>query len=273
MMFEDGLFSWGRITMAYIFVRKCAQQCLEQGKDKDTIEQLAQFVGEFVEDRSTQWIKQQGGWMAFMCRLCPTEFKSNYQLQRHLNNVHYGLIQHAFSHDNDKPLQVVPEKVKEVVAYVLATMVEWVAYESLTQLCDDYHYGLNCYGENCCFDLAMVKEVSNLFFDHMLPAVDDKWVIDAAGEYFHYMIGIPTLESLVKKLKRTWFQSPHLARFTLEKTTLSRVDRKELKEDIIPRWIDKNDYSSISHAIRTGDVSEFTKENYCDIHPNGYGMH
>ncbi|KAJ8044932.1 hypothetical protein HOLleu_07830 [Holothuria leucospilota] len=258
--------------------------------------------------------------MAFMCRLCPTEFKSNYQLQRHLNNVHCknrehvcetclkmfasrtnlmrhqqthkegervygcvlcdkvflykdGLIQHAYAHDNDKPLQVVPEKVKEVVAYVLATMVEWVAYESLMQLCDDYHYGLNCYGENCCFDLAMVKEVSNLFFDHMLPAVDDKWVIDAAGEYFHYMIGIPTLESLVKKLKRTWFQSPHLARITLEKTTLSRVDRKELKEDIIPRWIDKNDYSSISHAIRTGDVSEFTKENYCDIHSNGYRMH
>ncbi|KAJ8027247.1 hypothetical protein HOLleu_32344 [Holothuria leucospilota] len=143
--------------------------------------------------------------MAFMFRLCPTEFKSNYQLQRHLTNVHCknrehacetclkmfasrtnlthhqqthkqceqvygcvlcdkvflykdGLIQHAYSHDNDKPLQVVPEKVKEVVAYVLATMMEWVAYESLTQLCDDYHYGLNCYGENCCFDLAMVKE-------------------------------------------------------------------------------------------------------------------
>ncbi|KAJ8026020.1 hypothetical protein HOLleu_33748 [Holothuria leucospilota] len=65
--------------MAYIFVRKCAQQCLEQGKDKDTIEQLAQFVGEFVEDRSTQWIKQQGGWLPFT---------RGYNLRRHIERVH-----------------------------------------------------------------------------------------------------------------------------------------------------------------------------------------
>ena len=49
-MFEDGTYSWGRIAMVYIFVRKCAQQCREQGKaDKHTIEQLAQFVGEYVK--------------------------------------------------------------------------------------------------------------------------------------------------------------------------------------------------------------------------------
>ncbi|KAJ8021888.1 Bcl-2-related protein A1 [Holothuria leucospilota] len=61
-MFEGGLFSWGRIVMAYVFVRKCAQRCREQGKTKDTIEQLAQFVGEYIEDRCTQWIEQRGGW-------------------------------------------------------------------------------------------------------------------------------------------------------------------------------------------------------------------
>ncbi|KAJ8027695.1 Bcl-2-related protein A1 [Holothuria leucospilota] len=66
-MFEGGLFSWGRIVMAYVFVRKCAQRSCEQGKDKHTIEQLAQFVGEYIEDRCTQWIEQRGGWDDF-CR-------------------------------------------------------------------------------------------------------------------------------------------------------------------------------------------------------------
>ncbi|KAJ8037993.1 hypothetical protein HOLleu_18954 [Holothuria leucospilota] len=51
--------------MAYVFVRKCAQRSREQGKNTDTTEQLAQFVGEYVEDRCTQWIKQRGGWDDF----------------------------------------------------------------------------------------------------------------------------------------------------------------------------------------------------------------
>ncbi|KAJ8041169.1 Bcl-2-related protein A1 [Holothuria leucospilota] len=71
-MFEDGLYSWGIIVMAYVFIRKCAQRSREQGKDKDTIEQLAQFVGEYVEDRCTQWIEQREGWDDF----CQTFMKN-----------------------------------------------------------------------------------------------------------------------------------------------------------------------------------------------------
>ena len=65
-MFEDGSYSWGRIVMAYVFVRKCAQQCREQGEDKDTIEQLAQYVGEYIENRCTQWIEHRGGWVTIL---------------------------------------------------------------------------------------------------------------------------------------------------------------------------------------------------------------
>ncbi|KAJ8040444.1 Bcl-2-related protein A1 [Holothuria leucospilota] len=107
-MFEDGLFSWGRITMAYIFVRKCAQQCRKQGEDKD--EQLAQFVGEYIE-AVAQWIEQRGGWDFEYCEMdtdsaylaisgdslddvIKPDMRATFELEKHLSFPRTYTIEH-----------------------------------------------------------------------------------------------------------------------------------------------------------------------------------
>ncbi|KAJ8020738.1 Bcl-2-related protein A1 [Holothuria leucospilota] len=64
-MFKDGVYSWGRIVVLYVFTARLAKCYHEQKSNKAFIKILSTYVGDYIARDCALWIKNQGGWTNF----------------------------------------------------------------------------------------------------------------------------------------------------------------------------------------------------------------
>lgn len=63
-MFKDKNYNWGRIVSIYAFGGRLAQHAGERHR-QELIDQIAEWLGEYVIERLSSWIHNAGGWDAF----------------------------------------------------------------------------------------------------------------------------------------------------------------------------------------------------------------
>ena len=135
--------------------------------------------------------------------------------------------------------------VREMIAYVFASMLDRVAYGYLKQNCEGCDMGWPSQFDHRCLNFGLNVPVTDMYFNDLQHLVKDEWVVDAVRDYLCKSVEIDTISSLMQQLRTSWSQSPELTVDAMENSTVNDIIKGHLEDEFIPRWMGTVDCSSV----------------------------
>ncbi|KAJ8032386.1 hypothetical protein HOLleu_25900 [Holothuria leucospilota] len=139
----------------------------------------------------------------------------------------------------------ISDTVREMVAYIFASMIGRVAYGYLKQNCEGCDMGWPSQMDHRCLNFGSNVSVADMYFNDMQHLVKDEWVVNAVREYLLKSIESHTVRAVMQELRTSWSQSPELVVEAMETSGVNAIIKGHLEDEFIPRWMGTVDYSSV----------------------------
>ena len=149
------------------------------------------------------------------------------------------------THGKAKPNQVMLERVKDLAAYILASMVARVAYGWLRDVCKGWKTGWPSSRDPRCLSFVSVEKLDIGEFNTFHNFVKDEWVVEATEDFLCNTMDIPTLKTWLGEIRKSWLQSPKRVWDALKEKYIEETIRTRLEETFIPRWMGKVNYHTV----------------------------
>ncbi|KAJ8019708.1 hypothetical protein HOLleu_41395 [Holothuria leucospilota] len=168
------------------------------------------------------------------CNVCDKSFFRKDNLKSHMK-----------IHVKTKPNQVVLERVKDLTAYISASMVARVAYGWLREISKGWEAGWPSSRDPTCLSFVSMEKLDIGQIDTFQNFVKDEWVFNATEDYLCNTVDIPILKTWLEELRKSWLQSPKRVWDALKEKDIEQTIRTRLEEIFIPPWISKVNYHAV----------------------------